>query len=412
MQKSSELTRIRPFQTLFFRLHCVIETAREIAEKEGREYGNLDKKEEAMKVKFNRSALQEALNLVTGVIPSRTPKPILQCLHIATEEDAVRISATDLEVGITCLVSQVEVSKHGNIVVPADKLTSIVRESFDDVIELEASESAVYLVGSDSRFTIYSHDPDQYPVVPGFDGQADIEVKLERLQEGIEQTVFAAAKESTRYALNGILWELHGKKLSLVATDGRRLAKAVVALEKTGSFPEGRTIVPAKTMNLLDKIPMRDGGLVSVRFVNNQIVLGCETVVISSNLVEGNFPKYDDIIPKDYTNKITLQTDAVLSAVRRAALLANEDSKGIKLALDKGSLIFTSRAPETGDAQIDMEVDYQGEPIEIGFNPQFLVDVMRVIKADDFELHLGQSDRPGLIKSGSNFLYIVMPVNL
>jgi DNA polymerase-3 subunit beta len=146
--------------------------------------------------------------------------------------------------------------------------------------------------------------------------------------------------------------------------------------------------------------------------VNNQIVLGCETVVVSSNLVEGNFPKYEDIIPKDYEKKLTLPTDAVLSAVRRAALLANEDSKGIKLALDKGSLIFTSRAPETGDAQIDMEVDYTAEPMEIGFNPQFLVDVLRVIKEDTFELHLGQSDRPGLIKSGANFLYIVMPVNL
>jgi DNA polymerase-3 subunit beta len=365
-----------------------------------------------MKVKFNRTALQEALTLVTGVIPSRTPKPILQCLHIATEEDSVRISATDLEVGITCLVRQVEIESHGNIVVPADKLSSIVRESFDDVIALEATESAVYLVGSDSRFTIYSHDPDQYPVVPGFEGEADIEVKLDRLQDGIEQTVFAAAKESTRYALNGILWEVHGKKLSLIATDGRRLAKAVVSLEKAATLPEGRIIVPAKTMNLLDKIPMRDGGSVSVRFVNNQIVLGCETVVISSNLVEGNFPKYEDIIPKDYTKKLTLPTDAVLSAVRRAALLANEDSKGIKLALDKGSLIFTSRAPETGDAQIDMDIEYNEEPMEIGFNPQFLVDVMRVIKEDTFELHLGQSDRPGLIKSGSSFLYIVMPVNL
>jgi len=365
-----------------------------------------------MKVKFNRSALQEALNLVTSVIPSRTPKPILQCLHIATEETSVRISATDLEVGITCLVAQVEIIKHGNIVVPADKLSSIVRESFDDVLELEASESAVYLIGSDSRFTIYSHDPDQYPVVPGFEGEADIEVKLDRLQEGIEQTVFAAAKESTRYALNGILWEVSGKKLSLIATDGRRLAKSVVALEKGGKLPEGRTIVPAKTMTLLDKISSRDSGAVSVRFVNNQIVIGCETVVISSNLVEGNFPKYEDIIPKDYERKITLSTDAVLSAVRRAALLANEDSKGIKLALDKGSLVFTSRAPETGDAQIDMAVDYDGEPMEIGFNPQFLVDVMRVIKEDTFEMHLGQPDRPGLIKSGSNFLYIVMPVNL
>lgn len=365
-----------------------------------------------MKVKFNRSALQEALNLVTTVIPSRTPKPILQCLRITTEQDSVRISATDLEAGITCLVSQVEIAEQGDLVVPADKLSSIVRESFDDVIALEATESAVYLVGSDSRFTIYSHDPQQYPAVPGFEGDAKLQVGLDVLQEGIEQTLFSVARESTRYALNGILWEVSGKKLFLVATDGRRLAKATVALDKSAKLPEGRIIVPAKTMSLLDKISSHDSGQVSVRFVNNQIVLACEAVVVSSNLVEGNFPKYEDIIPKDHDKKLTLSTGAVLSAVRRAALLANEDSKGIKLALDKGSLVFTSRAPETGDAQIDMHVDYSGQPIEIGFNPQFLIDVLRVIKADEFELCLGQSDRPGLIKSGANFLYIVMPVNL
>ncbi|MHC5082515.1 MAG: DNA polymerase III subunit beta [Planctomycetota bacterium] len=365
-----------------------------------------------MKIKFNRSALQEALALAGSIIPSRTPKPILQCLRITTESDSVRISATDLEVGITCLVSQVEIAEQGDIVVPADKLSSIVRESFDDVIELEASESAVYIIGSDSRFTIYSHDPEQYPAVPGFEGDADLQVSLQSLQEGIEQTVFSAAKESTRYALNGILWEVDGKKLQLVATDGRRLAKTTVLLEKSGSLPEGRIIVPAKTMTLLDKIAGDGSAPVAIRFVDNQIVLACETVVVSSNLVEGNFPKYEDIIPKDYTNKITLSTDSVLSAVRRAALLANEDSKGIKLALDKGSLVFTSRAPETGDAQIDMDIDYSGAAMEIGFNPQFIVDVMRIMKEDNFELHLGQSDRPGLIKSGDNFLYIVMPVNL
>jgi len=369
-------------------------------------------KEDAMKVKFNRSALQEALSLVTHLIPSRTPKPILQCLRITTEEDAVRISATDLEAGITCLVSQVEIGEPGDVVVPADKLSSIVRESFDEVIEMDATESAVYLIGSDSRFTIYGHDPQQYPTIPGFDGDADLEIKLSALQDGIEQTIFAAARESTRYALNGILWEVSGKKLSLVATDGRRLAKATVVLEKAGKVPENRIIVPSKTMALLDKISAHETGTVRVRFVNNQIVLACETVVVSSNLIEGNFPKYDDIIPKDHDKKLVLPTSTVLSAVRRAALLANEDSKGIRLAIDKGSMVFTSRAPETGDAKIDLAVDYAAAPIEIGFNPQFLVDVLRVLQADEFELHLGQSDRPGLIKSGSNFLYIVMPVNL
>ncbi|MCI0498368.1 MAG: DNA polymerase III subunit beta, partial [Planctomycetales bacterium] len=231
-----------------------------------------------MKIKFNRAALQEALTLVTSIIPSRTPKPILQCLRITTEKDSVRISATDLEAGITCLVSQVEIAEAGDIVVPADKLTSIVRESFDEIIEMEASEASVNLLGSDSHFTIYSHDPQQYPAIPGFEGGAELEMKLENLQEGIEQTVFAAARESTRYALNGILWEVSGKKLSLVATDGRRLAKSAVALEKSGKLPDGRIIVPAKTMSLMHKIPMKNGGLVCVRFVNNQIVLACETV--------------------------------------------------------------------------------------------------------------------------------------
>lgn len=365
-----------------------------------------------MKVKFNRAALQEALTLVMSIIPSRTPKPILQCLRVTTEDDAVRICATDLEVGITVLVRQVEITEKGDVVIPADKLSSIVRESFDEIIEFQAAESAVHLVGSDSRFTIYSHDPAQYPAVPGFEGKADIELKLDKLQEGIEQTVFAAAKESTRYALNGILWEVTGKKMAMVATDGRRLSKATITLDKVGTLPEGRIIVPAKTMSILDKIPAQNETVAGVRFVNNQIVLACGDTVVSSNLVEGNFPKYEDIIPTDYQKKLTLPTGPALSAVKRAALLATEDSKGVKLSLSKNTLVFSSRAPETGDAQIDMPVDYTDEPMEIGFNPQFLVDVLRVIRANDFELHLGLSDRPGLIKSGTNFLYIIMPVNL
>lgn len=365
-----------------------------------------------MKIKFNRLALQEALGLAVSVVPSRTPKPILQCLRITTEDKVVKICATDLEVGITCLVHQVEIEKEGDVVVPADKFASIVRESLDEVIELEAAESTVQITGSDSHFTIYGHEASQYPVVPGFEGDADFEIDLGKLQEGVECTNFAAAKESTRYALNGILWEVEGKKLTLVATDGRRLAKAVINLPAAGEVPNGRIIVPSKTMALLDKIGAEANAKVGVRFVDNQIVMDCGNVVINSNLVEGNFPKYEDIIPKDYNNKVTLPTDATLSAVRRAALLANEDSKGIKLALEKKTIVFSSRAPETGDAEIEMAVDYPGVPMAIGFNPQYLIDVLRVIKGNEFVLELGDPDRPGMIKSGSNLLYIVMPVNL
>ena len=367
-----------------------------------------------MKVKFNRAAFQEALNLVTSIVPSRTPKPILQCIKITASKDSVAVCATDLEVGITYSIAMVEVAGEGEVVVPADKLAAIVRESVDEIIEVESSDAAVKIKGADSNFTIYGHDPSQYPTVQDFDGDGDLRINLDKLQDGIEQSVFAAAKESTRYALNGTLWEVKGKKLTLVATDGRRLAKCVVGMEAAakGDLPDGRIIVPAKTMQLIDKVGGDADAAVAVKFVDNQILINSGQAVISSNLVEGNFPKYEDIIPKDYDNRVTLSTDAVLSAVRRAALLANEDSKGIKLGIKKGEMTFSSRAPETGDAKIDMDVDYSGDAIEIGFNPQFLVDVLRVIKADEFNLELGDSDRPGVIKSGNDFLYIVMPVNL
>lgn len=367
-----------------------------------------------MKVRFNRAALQEVLALVTSIVPSRTPKPILQCLKITTQDEAVLLSATDLEVGISHQVLQVEIDKPGEVVVPADKIASIVRESIDEVIEIEASEATVHIKGADSHFTIYGHDPAQFPAVPGFDGDENLKVNLGKLQEGIELSVFAAARESTRYALNGVLWEVGGKKLTLVATDGRRLARSIVALEAkaAGDMPEGRIIVPAKTMLLLDKIGGDSSAVVCVKFTENKAVLSCGAAVISSNLIEGNFPKYEDIIPKDSDTKLALPTAVVLSAVKRAALLSNEDSKGIKLALSKGAMVFSSRAPETGDAQIDMAIEYAGKDLEIGFNPQFLIDVLRVIKADEFVLELGQADRPGVIRCGSDFIYIVMPVNL
>jgi DNA polymerase-3 subunit beta len=347
------------------------------------------------------------------VAPSRTPKPILRCVQITAEDKEVRICATDLEVGINYSISEVQVEKAGEVIVPADRLAAVVRESVDEVLVLEASDGKCEIRGADSHFTIYGQEPGQYPVVPGFEGDAEIEIGLSNLQAGIEQCLFATAKESSRYAINGVLWEIKGKKLIMVATDGRRLARCQVNLNSApkGDVPEN-LIVPGKAMGLLDKIGGNEKDVVAVKLLDNQILLSCANVVISSNLVEGNFPKYEDIIPTDYTKKLTLSTEAALSAARRASLLANEESKGIQLALETGKIVFSGRAPETGDAQVDMAIDYKGEPINIGFNPQFFIDALRVIKAADFELELGDPDRPGLLKSGKDFLYVLMPINL
>ena len=367
-----------------------------------------------MKVNFNRAALANALGLLTSVVPSRTPKPILRCVKITAAGKDVRICATDLEVGINYAISEVQVEKEGEIVVPADKLAAVVRESMDDTLSVQAAEGACEIKGADSHFMIYGQEGDQYPAVPGFEGEGDIKIGLDVLQAGIKQCLFATAKESTRYALNGVLWEIKGKKLLLVATDGRRLARTRVnvstADEKAAAT---KIIVPAKTMALLERLVAgSDKDTVAIKLSDNQILINCADVVISSNLVEGNFPKYEDIIPSDYDKKLMLSTEAVLSAVRRSSLLTSEESRGIKLSIGKDSLMFSCRAPETGDAQINLAVDYKGEPIEIGFNPQFLIDVLRVIQTPEFELELGQADRPGLIKSGKDFIYVLMPINL
>jgi DNA polymerase-3 subunit beta len=367
-----------------------------------------------MKVKFNRGALSEALGLITAVIPSRTPKPILRCVRISASDKEVRLYATDLELGLNILVSEVEVTRPGEAVLDADRLASIVRESNDPVLTFDLSGDTCQISGLDSRFTVYSQDPQQYPSGVSLDGPGDIEMYLQDLQTATKQVLFAAAKESSRYAINGVLWEIKGKKLSLVATDGRRLAKSRVNLSVApGPDVAGqRIIVPAKTMGLLERIGLDDKEVVSTKVVGNQFILRGSHVMISSNLVEGSFPKYEDIIPGDYDKKLKLPTEMVISAVRRASLLASEESKGIKLIITKDSILFSGRGPETGAAEITMPVQYSGEPITVGFNPQFVTDALKVIQSQEFDLELGQADRPGLIKGTPDFLYVIMPINL
>ncbi len=248
-----------------------------------------------MKVNFNREALCGALNLVTSVVPGRTPKPILRCVHIKAGEKDVRICGTDLEAGICYTLAEVQVEEAGEVIVPADRLAAIARESLDDVLSMQAKEGTCEIKGADSHFTIYGQQAEQFPIVPWFDGSADIEVGLQNLQTGIEQCLFATAKESTRYALNGVLWEIKGKKLFLVATDGRRLVKTKVDLNAAPSehIASAKIIVPAKAMALLSKIGSSDKekDTVSVKLVDNQILMRCANVVISSNLVEGSFPE-------------------------------------------------------------------------------------------------------------------------
>ena len=364
-----------------------------------------------MKLRVNRQELAEALGVVGGVAAARTPKPILQCVLIRACPDQLELEATDLEVGLRYVVSQVEVEAEGAALVAAEKLAAIVRESEDDLLDIETDENLFHLRGADAHFQIYLQDAAEFPAVAAMTGEPDFEIAAEVLRRMAERTVFAAARENTRYAINGVLWEQAAKSLTLVATDGRRLSRTNGAVLAGG---EGTVtaIVPSKAMGLFQRILTNGDQKVGVKITGNQILVRSAKATVSSVLAEGHFPKYEDVIPNDSDKKAQVPVPEMLSAVRRAALLTNEESRGVRFAFSAGELSLSSRAPQQGEAQITMPLEYTGTPVEIGFNPNFLIDVLRVVHEDEATFELKEANRPGVLRCGDEFLYVIMPVNL
>jgi DNA polymerase-3 subunit beta len=235
------------------------------------------------------------------------------------------------------------------------------------------------------------------------------------LQGLVGRTLFAAAAEHIRYAINGILFDREGKNLRMVATDGRRLALA--RGQCTRGSNKARCIVPSKALGLLTRLVRDPAATVQVAIEENQALfrIGDHAggAVLSSNLVEGTFPPFEDVIPKDQDKKVTFDVEVLRSAIKRAALLTNEESKGVRLSFTDKKLTLTSRAPEMGEAEILVEpADYEGDPVEIGFNPAFITDALKVIDAGQVLIELKAPNKPGVLKTGGEFTYVVMPVNL
>jgi DNA polymerase III subunit beta len=367
-----------------------------------------------MKVICNRGALLDALTVAGNAIAVRTTKPVLQCVKLSAEANQLTVSATDLDVAIRYVDSQVEVSQPGQMLVPADNLRDIVRESIDDTLSIELVGDMAHVKGQDSFFKIYTQAVEGFPPVPGFEGEVDFQVAGKQIKQLIGQTIFAAAKESSRYAFNGVLLSAKGRRLSLVSTDGRRLAEARGDLISTGRNDKEtlQAIIPVKALNLIDRLVEDPEEPVGFQIRENQVIVHTPSATLTSSLVEGQFPPYEDVIPKDADRQMTAATADFLSAVRRASLLATEETKGVRLAFSRKGLIISSSAPGAGEATVNFACKYDGEDLEIGFNPQFVVDALKVTDSDEILFELSAPNRPGLLKGGPNFQYVIMPVNL
>lgn len=364
-----------------------------------------------MKVIAQTAALQEALTLAGSIVQARSPKPVLQCVKLIATEDALTLLATDLEVGCRYRVTAVQVEQQGEALLPAERLNGIARESAgDDSLTIEMEKEACHVRGAGSHFKIYGYDPAEYPAVAEFADGGSFRVAAPVLSEMITKTLFATAKTHSHYAFSGVLWETSGKKLQLVATDGHRLAQAKGSIAKAAE--DLSAIVPGKLVSLLLRVAGGADDKLDVKIEENQILVRTPQAVLVSSLVQGNFPKYADVIPKDCTAKATVATQQFEHRVRQAALLTNDESRTVKLSFQADQMTLTSRAPEAGEAEVTCPIEYDGDPLEIGFNPAFLLDALRVIDADSITIELTAANRPAVIKAGGNFLYVLMPVEL
>jgi len=388
-----------------------------------------------MKVICERAALLEAVNQVSGVVASRSPRPQLTCIKLeATKSDEgaeLTLSGTDAEISLTVRIGRVDVTEEGSALIPSDKLRQIISaEDNESTLTLETTGETTTIKGEDAIFSLHGFDAADFPALADYKAIAEGSASsaaaksLFATQAGVidslvTRTLFAAARENSRYAINGVLMVREGKKLEMIATDGRRLAKSSVMI--SGDGEASQCIIPSKALSMIQKLAADENEPVHVAITDSQAVFAFgdepadSRAVLTTNLVEGTFPPYEDVIPRDLDIKVTFNRDTLASAVKRAALLTNEESRGVRLAFtgEDKSLELSSRAPEMGEANITVDLAaYDGNDIEIGFNPTFITDALKVINDPEIMIELKAPNKPGLFKAGNDFLYVVMPVNL
>lgn len=366
-----------------------------------------------MKAICDRESLLAACQLASAAIPAKDLKPILKNLKAVVTESGCQLMATDLEVGVRLDVAGLTVLEPGDAILPAAKLIAILRESRDAEIEISADASSCLVRGPSFEFEMPSEDAAQFPDFPTFADTQYHEIPAAALREMIRRTVFATADETARYSMTGVLWELDGDVVRLVGTDGRRLAMSEgKATPSGGHATRGQTpVVPTKAMDLLSRCLGDDDEAVKVCVRQNEVLFRTAAATVYSRLVEGRFPDYRAVMPKRKAATVSLDPAAFLSAVKQAAIMAEQESRKVAFAFSANRLTLTAQGGTSGRSRIELPLDYSGPDVSVNFNPEYLVDVLKVIPAGgDFRVELIDGSSPAVFRHGETYLYLVMPL--
>ncbi len=363
-----------------------------------------------MKFRISKEAFLDGLQKVQSVVSSRTTLPILSNVLIVARNGRIQFTTTDLDVGITGSV-EAQIDKEGATTLPAKKLVSVVRELPTSEIEVSVdSKNHASIRSGPSFFKIIGLGEAEFPPLPNFQDAKQFRIPQAILRDGLRKTSYAISTDETRYVLNGIFASFRDGKLTLVATDGRRLAMVDSDLEFPASH-ETDVIIPTKAVQELQRL-LGDAGELTVSLTANQISFAIGDTLLVSKLIDGNYPNYRQVIPGDAIERVVISRESLLETTRRVSLLSSDKSNSIKLVFNENQIEVTANTPDVGEAQETLDVIYQGKPMQIAFNPEFLQAPLRALETDDVYLDLIDEMSPGVLRIEGTFLYVLMPMRV
>ena len=366
-----------------------------------------------MKIKFNKENLVKATQILSTVVTTKTPLVILNNVLMETvSEKEVKLSATDLEVSVSIKIPA-EVTEQGCITIPAKKFNDIIREIPDkDPIQLDVKKNNNIIIESGQCFfKLIGLPKDDFPRIPDLEKAEEIKISLEAFSNMLDLTSFSVSYDDTRPSLKGVLFIIKDNTITLVATDGRRLAKIK---DKTLSNlkTEYKAIVPTKTIQELSRSLSREQEI-KIYLDSNQIGFSFNGITIISRLIEGNFPDYNQIIPKEVETQLKINREQLFSAVKRTSLLTTHISQKIRMDLFKNKIVVLGSSVELGEAKEEIEIEKQEKEMSIAVNPNYLTDVLKNIPTEDVLLELTETEKPMALKiDGMDYIYVVMPMKL
>jgi DNA polymerase-3 subunit beta len=368
-----------------------------------------------MNLTIAKEQLIHGLQSVQNIVSTRTTLPILSNVLLRAADNRLELTATDLDVTVSCSV-EAKVKKPGSTTIPVKRFFNIIRELASLEIEMEVDEKHACSVRAGASFyKINGLSADEFPPVKSLKEDKKITLTQEKLKAMLRKTSFAISTDESRYVLNGIFISLKEHKMTMVATDGRRLAM----VDEEVDIPEnsqGEFIIPTKAVTELNRL-LGDKGNVELRLGENQASLNLSddkgfSILLSSKLVEGNYPNYRQVIPSEMKERIGLPREELLAAVRRAQIMTSDKANSVKMTVAPNNLSITANSPEVGEARESMAINYKGKEMSIAFNPAYLIDPLSALVEDEVFLELIDELSPGVFKIQGPFLYVVMPMRL